>query len=104
PDLRLLVSGGAALDPGLARRLDGLGWTVATGYGLTETAPMLTVLPPGDRHFDSAGRPVQGVDLRIADDEGAEHRHEKENPEKGASRVGLDQIHKIDSFFPLGDR
>ncbi|WP_199533383.1 AMP-binding protein [Rhodovulum sp. 12E13] len=70
PDLRLLVSGGAALDPGLARRLDGLGWTVATGYGLTETAPMLTILPPGDRHFDSAGRPVKGVDLRIADDAG----------------------------------
>mgnify|MGYP006282495807 CR=1 FL=1 len=57
PALRLLVSGGAALDEDLAWRLDSLGWTVATGYGLTETAPILTVLPPGDKHFASAATP-----------------------------------------------
>ena len=66
PELRLLVSGGAALGEDLAWRLDSFGWTVATGYGLTETSPMLTVLPPGDRHFASAGKPVDGVELRIA--------------------------------------
>jgi len=66
PELRLLVSGGAALGEDLAWRLDSFGWTVATGYGLTETSPMLTVLPPGDRHFASAGRAIDGVDLRIA--------------------------------------
>lgn len=66
PDLRLLVSGGAALSEDLAWRLDSFGWTVATGYGLTETSPMLTILPPGDRHFASAGKAVDGVELRIA--------------------------------------
>ena len=66
PDLRLLVSGGAALSEDLAWRLDSFGWTVATGYGLTETSPMLTVLPPGDRHFASAGKAVDGVELKIA--------------------------------------
>ncbi len=86
PDLRLLVSGGAALDPGLARRLDGLGWTVATGYGLTETAPMLTILPPGDRHFDSAGRPVEGVEIRIAREAGGDGK--AENGEGGKNGAG----------------
>src|SRR5204862_6259267 len=40
--LRLLASGGAALDPELAMKLEGLGWQVAIGYGLTETSPLLT--------------------------------------------------------------
>jgi len=67
PRLRLLVSGGAALDPDLAARLEGLGWIVATGYGLTETAPILTIMHPGERRFDSAGRALPGVELRIGE-------------------------------------
>ena len=39
PSLRLLACGGAALDPAIARKLESLGWQLATGYGLTETAP-----------------------------------------------------------------
>ena len=39
PRLRVLASGRAALDPDLAAKLEGLGWRVAVGYGLTETAP-----------------------------------------------------------------
>jgi len=65
PDLRLLVSGGAALSTELAWKLQGLGWTVATGYGLTETAPMLTINEPETGRLESAGKPVAGVELRI---------------------------------------
>jgi long-chain acyl-CoA synthetase len=65
PALRILASGGAPLDPELARRLDVLGWQIAIGYGLTETSPLLTLLPPGDVRFDSVGRPLEGVELRI---------------------------------------
>src|SRR5436190_17273825 len=42
-NLRLLASGGSALDPELAWKLEALGWQVAIGYGLTETSPLLTV-------------------------------------------------------------
>ncbi|TVR83994.1 MAG: hypothetical protein EA405_02705 [Rhodospirillales bacterium] len=69
PNLRVLVSGGAALDPKLAATLEGLGWSVATGYGLTETAPMLTIHLPGAGRLDTAGRPIEGVEIRI--DKGA---------------------------------
>lgn len=65
PGLRMLISGGAALDPELALRLEGLGWQVATGYGLTETSPMLTWNRPGASRFESAGKPIPGVELRI---------------------------------------
>lgn len=65
PDLRLLVSGGAALKPELARTLEGIGWTVATGYGLTETSPLVAANFPGQSRFESAGKPVEGVQVRI---------------------------------------
>lgn len=65
PDLRLLVSGGAALDADLALKLEGLGWMVATGYGLTETSPILTWNVPGAADFATAGRPIPGVELKI---------------------------------------
>jgi long-chain acyl-CoA synthetase len=70
PDLRLMVSGGAALDPGLGRRLQGLGWEVATGYGLSETSPILTLNPPDRIRLESAGITLPGVELRIDAREG----------------------------------
>lgn len=69
PALRLAVNGGAALDPALARRLQGLGWTLASGYGLTETAPILTLNAPGEARLETAGRALPGVSLRIVDGE-----------------------------------
>jgi long-chain acyl-CoA synthetase len=66
PEVRIVISGGAALEPVLAWKLEGLGWQVATGYGLTETSPILTFIPPGAGRLDNAGRPLPGVELRIA--------------------------------------
>jgi long-chain acyl-CoA synthetase len=65
PELRMVVSGGAALNPEVAWKLEGLGWLVATGYGLTETAPLLTINLPGGLRFETAGEVVRGVELRI---------------------------------------
>ena len=66
PELRLLASGGARLEPEIAWRLEGLGWQVLTGYGLSETSPILTFNPPGRARLETAGLPVEGVELRIA--------------------------------------
>lgn len=65
PGLRVLASGGAALDPDVAWRLEGLGWQVAIGYGLTETSPLLTINPPGNHALESVGRPAPGIEIRI---------------------------------------
>jgi long-chain acyl-CoA synthetase len=64
-NLRLLASGGSALDPELASRLEALGWQVAVGYGLTETSPLLAVKLPNKSPAESAGKPVTGVEIRI---------------------------------------
>ena len=65
PNLQVLASGGAALDPKLARKLESLGWRVAVGYGLTETSPILTLKPPDGAKLASVGRPIPGVEIRL---------------------------------------
>jgi long-chain acyl-CoA synthetase len=64
-NLRLLASGGAALDPDLAAKLEALGWQVAIGYGLTETSPLLSINLPNDSRRGSVGKPFPGVRIRI---------------------------------------
>ena len=65
-DLRILTSGGSPLAPELAWRLEGMGWQVAIGYGLTEMSPLLTINLPGKARIGSVGRAVNGVELRIS--------------------------------------
>ncbi len=76
PRLRLVVAGGAALDPELGRRLQALGWEVATGYGLSETSPILTYNPPDRLRLEAAGLPLPGVEIAIADSDSKEGRGE----------------------------
>lgn len=66
PKLRVAASGGSALAPDLAWWLEGMGWQLTTGYGLTETAPLLTMDPPGKARIGSVGRAIPGVELRVA--------------------------------------
>ncbi len=66
PQLRIVSSGGAALDADTVRTLEGLGWQVLTGYGLTETAPIVTFTAPGAGRAGTAGRVLPGVELRLA--------------------------------------
>jgi len=65
PTLRIVASGGSALDPALADRLEALGWQVVIGYGLTETSPLLTLNIDRRCGLDTVGRPIEGVELRI---------------------------------------
>src|SRR5919202_6714588 len=66
--LTLLISGGAALDPALARRWELLGIPVLQGYGTTEAAPCIATTTVKHRKHGSVGRAVPGVELRVAAD------------------------------------
>ncbi|MFW5836869.1 MAG: AMP-binding protein [Desulfovibrionaceae bacterium] len=68
--LRIMASGGAPLPPELAWTLEGLGWSAAIGYGLTETSPILCLEPPGGGHFKTVGEPLPGVGVRIDEQAG----------------------------------
>ena len=62
------VLGGAALDPALEDFWRHLGYAVIQGYGLTETAPIVAWNHPFKLKRGTVGRPLEGVDVRIADD------------------------------------
>lgn len=69
PELRLLASGGAPLDPELAGFLADLGFDLAVGYGLTESSPLLTLRLPGHQPAPGpgvdVGQAVDGTSLRV---------------------------------------
>ena len=63
--IRLFVSGGSALGEKLYQDFKVLGMPIYEGYGLTETAPVLTVNPLQHSRKGSAGKPLPGVELRV---------------------------------------
>ncbi len=64
--IRYLISGGAALPPDVLRTFTGMGFDFFEGYGLTETAPVLTVTSPKGRpRPGSVGAPLPGIEVRI---------------------------------------
>lgn len=64
--LRLMTSGGAKLDPLIARNFYRWGFKLVEGYGLTETSPVATFTPLSLSRFNSVGKPVPGVQVKIA--------------------------------------
>jgi len=67
--VRLLVSGGAPLDRGLAKTLLVLGFNILEGYGLTEASPVVATALLEDNRLGTVGKPLDGVEVRIGDDE-----------------------------------
>lgn len=66
--LRFCVSGGGPLSADVARFMLGAGIKVLEGYGLTESAPVISVNFPDAFRLGSAGKVLPGVEVRIAED------------------------------------
>lgn len=62
------VSGGARLDPEVGRFFQALGILLLQGYGQTEAGPVISATPPDDVQIATVGRPLHGVEVRIAPD------------------------------------
>ena len=64
-EIRVLVSGGAALSDAIYDGFQKFGMTLYQGYGMTETAPVLSVNPYLKSKRGSVGPSVEGVELQI---------------------------------------
>ncbi|MGP8217718.1 MAG: AMP-dependent synthetase/ligase [Bacteroidia bacterium] len=69
-NLELVVSGGAALQPRLARIFWAADIPILEGYGLTETSPVIAVntMEPNGAHFGTVGPVIPSVQVKIAED------------------------------------
>ena len=67
--MRLMVSGGAAVDPAVLDFFNDLGFYAIQGYGLTETSPLVAASPDTRRCMKnaSAGHVLPGVDVMVCD-------------------------------------
>jgi long-chain acyl-CoA synthetase len=63
--IRLLIAGGAAPDPKVSKFFREVGFNVVQGYGLTETSPILTLNRIEFFKDESAGLPLDGVEIKI---------------------------------------
>ena len=66
--LRFCLSGGAGLPREVKQVFHDHGLLIIEGYGLTECSPTLTLNRPDDFRFDSVGKPLPSVQVRLADD------------------------------------
>ena len=67
--LELAISGGAALSAPIAKVFMGLGLTLIQGYGMTESAPVVTANRPERNDPTSVGTPLDGYQVRIGEND-----------------------------------
>lgn len=66
--IRFFVSGGSKLNAEISKDFKILGIDICEGYGLTETAPMISFTPINEVVPGSAGKIMDGVQVKISDD------------------------------------
>ena len=65
---RFPISGGAPLSTETLKFFEAMGLQIIEGYGMTETHLIISLTPPGSTKYGSCGKPIPGVEIKIASD------------------------------------
>ena len=106
--LRFFGIGGSKLDPLIEQYIREARFPYSVGYGLTETSPLLAGSPPFKTPYQSTGKPVEGVQIRLHD---ATSRGEGEIQVKGPNVMAgyfknpelTSKVFTDDGWFKTGD-
>ena len=79
--LRVLVSGGGSLPRHVDRFFDVVGMTLLNGYGLTETAPLISVRQRRSPKLGTVGPPIPGTTVEV--------RHQEEGHKLEKGKIGV---------------
>lgn len=101
--LNLVITGGAPIPIDVGTVWERMGIRLLQGYGLTETGPILTMNSLHDRRADSAGRALDNVHLRIAEDGEIQARGSSIFREYWHDRTATQEAFTDDGWFRTGD-
>ncbi len=99
--LEFFTSGSAPLHRDISLTFAGMGLPICEGYGLTETAPVLTVNRWDGIRYGSVGKPIPGVEIKLASD--GEILARGPNVMKGYYNLPAEQPFTDDGWFMTGD-
>ena len=109
-NIRYMVVGAASLRPEIGRLFTAAGINVIEGYGMTETAPLISInrYEPGLNRFGTVGLVIPGIEVRIDqpnEDQGGEILVKGPNVMKGYYRRPelTKQVFTEDGWFRTGD-
>ncbi len=100
--LRYGLSAAGYLDPAMFRAFHMAGTALCSGYGMTEATGGITMTPPGEYVDDSIGKPLPGIECRVAEGGELLIRGPYLSPgyhEPGPEEQGAD----ADGWFATGD-
>jgi long-chain acyl-CoA synthetase len=99
--LEFFTSGSAPLHRDIMLTFAGMGVPIAEGYGLTETSPVVTGNPSSAIRYGTVGRPISGVEIKIAAD--GEIMVKGPNVMQGYYKLPGERPFTSDGWFLTGD-
>jgi len=102
-NIKWTVSGGAPLAKELCQFFHACGIKVLEGYGLTETTAAITVNRPDDFGFGTVGKPMQGIEIRIAEDGEIQAKGPMIFKEYYRNKEATQECFTADGWFCTGD-
>uniref|UniRef100_A0AAU2V4U6 Acyl-CoA synthetase n=1 Tax=Streptomyces sp. NBC_00003 TaxID=2903608 RepID=A0AAU2V4U6_9ACTN len=101
--LRWALTGGAPIDPAVLDFLRACGIRVFEGYGMTESAGVISLNHPGAVRYGTVGRPIAGCEVKIAHDEEVLARGPMIFPGYHANALGTAEALDADGWLHTGD-